>query len=508
MSTTTDLSLSGLGTQSEEERNAEALLDTLARLGGMRVSDDDLIFRGNQMILPETMTAKDAINYLEDHIEQQEEETRFNRVFRYRPWDGAYAVQEALRKVFGTAGIGKATYTFFGKTPPEMRSINIGVNKTAQVPWGKVAVPLFKGMMYLTAIEDPEYGQLFNLVVDAPRKFRAHVEGLFMAVQKQLEEGSIYKGAAIDGQEDAEFIDLSGVNPDKVIYSDEVKVQLEANIWSLLRHSAQMRDFGMPLKRAVLLEGPYGTGKTLAAFLTARVAVENNWSFIYCRPARDSLDSVMATARLYQPSVVFFEDVDVLAGSGDRDHVTRLLDVFDGITAKGTEIMAVLTTNHPESIHKGMLRPGRLDSLIHIGALDTHGVQLMIEAIVREDLREPDLDYDRIAEAMGVNTDHGFLPAFVKESIDRTMRYAMARGGGDIPLLTTDDFVQAAEGLMPQLLMMHEAEEGKIPDSLSTVLKRTVADAVGGTKVTRGGEEWAQLETNGHSTADLAVKGS
>lgn len=472
--------------KSEQQRVEEALLDTLAELGGQRVSDDDLIFRGRQLVIPETMTARDAITYLNDHIEQQEEETRFDRIFRFRPWDGAHALQNALRKVFGTAGIGKPTYTFFGKNPPAMRSINIGVGETTQVPWGELAVPLFKGTMYLTATEDEELGQLFHLVVDAPRKYRKHVEGLFGVVQRELEENSIYRSKAIDGQDNAEYLPLDGVNPDKVIYSDEVVGQLNANVWSLLEHTDTMRKLNMPLKRSVLLEGPYGTGKTLAAFLTAKVAVENGWSFIYCRPGKDSLDSVMATARLYQPSVVFFEDVDILAENGERDNVTRLLDLFDGITSKGTEIICILTTNHKERIHKGMVRPGRLDAMIHIGSLDQSGCQRMIEAVVSENMRG-DLNYEAIFASM-----EGFFPAFVKEAIDRTVRYAIARQAHESPdtpialdrlILVTEDFVQAAEGLRPQLDMLDGANEGKTPDTLTTATRGIVREVLDETKV-------------------------
>lgn len=466
--------------KTEQQLLEDNILQTLAALGGQRVTDDSLIQRGSQMVLPSTMSPVDAIKYLEDHIEQQEEETRFTRTFKFRPWDGASAVQKALVKVFGTAGIGKPTWTFFGKKPPEMRTINIGPTETMQVPWGKLAVPLFGGSMYLGSVEDPDLGSLFSLTIDAPRKYRAHIEGLFLTIQSVLNTESIYKGQAIDGQENAEFLDLSGVDPRKVIYSDEVIAQLDANLWSVIKHTETMRRMGIPRKRAVLLEGPYGTGKTLGAFLTAQIAVPNGWTFVYCRPAKDSLSSVMATARLYQPSVVFFEDVDILAESGERDAVARLLDLFDGITAKGTELMLVLTTNHKERIHKGMVRPGRLDAMIHIGALDLNGCRRMIEASVPEGSLGDEMDYEAIFEAM-----EGFLPAFVKEAIDRTLRYAISRSDGEVDdlVLETEDFVLAANGLRPQLDMMLDAGEGKVPDPLGTAIRNEVRRAVDGVDI-------------------------
>src|SRR6185436_8846852 len=98
---------------SAQEREDEALLAKLAELGGSRVSDEDLIKRGNQLILPTDWDERRAIKYLRSRMEQMEEETSFSRTFKYRPWDGANALQLALKTVFGTAGIGKPTWSFF-----------------------------------------------------------------------------------------------------------------------------------------------------------------------------------------------------------------------------------------------------------------------------------------------------------------------------------------------------------------------------------------------------------
>jgi transitional endoplasmic reticulum ATPase len=479
------------------ESQQEKLMATLAELGGQSTTDDDILRRGKQLIVPETMTYGEVIEHLHDHVEQLETETRFQRTFRYRPWDGAYALTQALKRVFGTAGIGKSEWTFFGKKPPQLISVQTGVGSTVQVPWGHFQVPMFSGTLMTHMEHHPEYGPLFQLIIDAPRKYRPQIEGLFEVIEDILEKDSIYKGRAIDGQDQAEFLDLTGVDPHRVIYSDETNIQLEANIWSLLRHTGTMRELNMPLKRAVLLEGQFGMGKTLAAFLTAQVAIENGWTFIYCRPGKDQLGTVLATARLYQPAVVFFEDVDSIAAPRiEGDSVTELLDMFDGITAKGTEIVAILTTNHKESIHKGMVRPGRLDAMIGFGALDFQGVERMIRSLVPSHLLDDNIDYEDVFEAM-----EGFLPAFVKESVDRTMRYAIARNEGRPTMLMTEDFVQAAKGLRPQLDLMEDAKEHGGPESLGRAVERHVNEALDGAKVLdNDGDQLFSIKTNGHGT--------
>jgi transitional endoplasmic reticulum ATPase len=456
-----------------QEAETKKVLDTLAELSGSKLTDDQVTRKGTQLVLPETMDPAEAIEFLHDYVEQMESNTEFSRTFRYRPWDGAVALQKALLRVTGTTGLAKGTYSFFGFQPPELRTINVSATETMQVPWGRIAVPMLDGMMTVQTVGDRTWGPLFHLSLVCPRKFKGAVEGLFTVVAEELRAQSIYKGSAIDGQIEPEFLDLTGVNPREVIYSEETERQLGANIWSVVRYTDKLRELGLSRKRAVLLEGPYGTGKTLAAFLTAQKAVENGWTFLYCRPARDNLANVMSTARLYQPAVVFFEDVDVMTTEdADRDAVSQLLDLFDGITAKNTEIMVVLTTNHKERIHRAMIRPGRLDAVVHIGAYDRFAIERMIDISVPADKREP-LEYERIAEAM-----RDFLPAFVKEATDRAMRYAISRNDGEVGVLTTQDFIDAADGLRPQLDLMEGAGEGQGPETLAKALRHEVETAL------------------------------
>lgn len=468
--------------------NEKKLLETLAELGGNTINEDSLVFEGTRLVLPETMTPYEAIETIDRHIKQQEADTAFSRTFQYRPWDGAAATQATLKKLFGFGGIGVATMSFFGSNPPELVTINVSPTETVQVPWGQLELPALKATLTLGGQRHPEYGLLFSIDVTCPRKYRGHIEGLFKAIEEELSTNSIYKSKAIDGQDMPEFIDLSGVDPSKVIYTDEVRGQLEANVWSALRHTDVMDELGLPLKRSVLLHGPYGTGKTLAAYLTAQIATENGWTFIYCRPGKDKLGEVMQTARLYQPAVVFFEDVDGVASNGDDDSVTRLLDIFDGIQSKGTKLLAIMTSNHADRIHKGMVRPGRLDAVIRISSLDNKGIMEMVRSAVPSS-KLGDVDEAAIGEAM-----HGFMPCFVKEAIDRTLRYAVARSAGNPDIqLTTADFVLAASGLRDQLDLMENAGEGVRPDTLGKALERIVRDTLNESDIELHGDPAGRL---------------
>lgn len=486
--------------KSDREQQIENVLTEIAKLGGKLTAEDDILFQGKKLILPETMELSEAIRFLEEKREEDERKVSFSRTFKYRPWDGAHATMVALRQAFG-AFSQRSIKTFWGENPPQLVTINVGPNDTIQVPWGRMGVVHLPGLdLYLDDAQDRELGSIFRIVAQGPRKYRHHVEGIFRLVEQELERNSIYRGKAFDGQSMPNFLDLSGVDPTKVIYSESTLEQLDANIWSVLRWPDKMQELGMPLKRAILLEGPYGTGKTLAAFLTAKIAVDSGWSFLLCRPGQDDLMDVMQTARLYQPAVVFFEDVDALASASQQTMIPKLLDIFDGIKAKGTRIICVLTTNHVERIHKGMVRPGRLDAVVHIGELDAGGLRRLVEAVVPPELLDVALDWDAVCRAMA-----GFLPAFAKESIDRAMRYNIARNQGKATELSTRDFVAAAEGLRPQLELMETAKDTspqpRLDRALDAVIQASVNHVIerelhGATLVDGDGDVMATIETN------------
>ena len=255
-----------------------------------------------------------------------------------------------------------------------------------------------------------------------------------------------------------EYFDTDLIDPDKFVYDEEVWAQVETNILSPMKHAEVLKKNGMATKRVVLLEGPFGTGKSGLGRTAAKVAVANGYTAITARPGQDDPFAVLQTARLYQPALVFIEDVDTIAASQDPLYVTRLLDEFDGFDNKDLQMLLVLTTNHVDRIHKGMMRPGRLDSVIHIGAMDRPGVEKLCRLVIGEQLEE-DVDFDKVFEATV-----GFMPAFVKEAIERAIRFTIARTG-EVGRISTDDLVNACNSLRPQLDLQENAQDSheKLP---------------------------------------------
>lgn len=465
----------GLEPKSPQQISQDEAWAALERLSGERITEDDIQFVGDKYILPESVgTVKKAVRILTERMQDEEEVTSFQRTYPYRPHDGAHAVMLAIRKSFGYA-TGKPIYSFFGKTPPQIIDVAIGVNEVTQVPWGHMEIPGLDGTKIQTgAAHDPELGIVFKLSVEGPKKWRRRINGFLEMVDRVLREDSIYKGKAIDGAQNPNFIDVSTVNVDDVVYTQDVIQQLQANVWSPIIHAQQLQDLGQPGKRAVLFHGPYGTGKTLGALLTAQVAEHHGWTFIMCRAGKDDLMQVIQTARMYQPSVVFFEDIDTLASPGNEAiTATQILDTFDGLQTKGLKMLLVLTTNHIDRIHKGMIRPGRLDAVIEIGAMDEPGVERLTRRIIGDKL-DTKTDFHEVFNAMV-----DFPPAFVREVLDRAVRYSVARTG-KLSTIGTEDLVLAANGLRPQLKLMVDASDTSRPVTVDDLMRSAVSKAVDG----------------------------
>jgi transitional endoplasmic reticulum ATPase len=448
-----------------------ASMAVLNALGGLTVQDDELTFEGTKIILPAQYEGNvgKVIEYLDQWRRDQAKMYDVNRKFPFRPYDVAAAFDRTLRAISGASGLGVTRQTMFGPEPPAFITVPISLDDSIQVPWGLVKWDLLDCTFDIGYTNTSEDGIVGYITANLPKRNRAMVEGFFMRVEEELKTNSIYKGKAINGAQHPEFIDI-GVDPKKVVYSDEVMTEIETHVWLPLRHPDAVRAAGLKIKRHVLLEGPFGTGKTLMGMLTAQEAIKAGYTFIQVRPGKDDLFAAIQTARIYGPAVLWFEDLDTRQ-DGDEDFVSKLLEALDGIQAKNGEVMAVFTTNYVERIQKGVMRPGRLDAVIRIGPLDASGYERLVKAHIPENLLG-EIDYAQVATAFD-----GYPPAFNVEIIQRTIRYALARTEGHmVDKITTEDLVHAAAGMKRQLELMEGAREGASVPTIDGLLEDMIAD--------------------------------
>jgi transitional endoplasmic reticulum ATPase len=438
----------------QDELSRQAL-QQLAILGGAMTQEDDVTYEGRKFIFPEQYSADPMglHQYVTRYVESQTEMITVTRTYSFHPHDGAYATMMCLKQFFGYAQ-SKAKQGMFGPEPPQEVDIAIGyVDGKLQrvtVPFNSnmVLPGLKKATLSIGASMNRELGPVLQLSSTCRRVDKSIVEGFYNAVQNFLENHSIYRGQAIDGA--MGFIDTEKIDPNQFVYTTRATAQLETHILSPLAHADVLKAEGLALKRVVLLEGPYGTGKSGMGRIAAKIAVQHGVTAIVARPGIDDPFELMKRGRMYEPSMIFIEDVDTFASSVDPAYVTKMLDAFDGFTTKESRMLLVLTTNHADRIHKGMIRPGRLDAMIEIGAMDRDGVETLTKLVVGDRL-DDNVDFDAVFAAT-----EGYMPAYVREGIERAIRYTIARTGR-AGAIGTDDLVNSCQDLRPQFELQQRA---------------------------------------------------
>ncbi|WP_049923544.1 AAA family ATPase [Halopiger djelfimassiliensis] len=175
---------------------------------------------------------------------------------------------------------------------------------------------------------------------------------------------------------------------------------------------------GVEPPSGVLLYGPPGTGKTLIARAVAN-EVNANFETIsgpeimskYKGESEERLRDVFETAAANAPTIVFFDEIDSIAGTRDDDGdaenrvVGQLLTLMDGLDARG-EVIVIGATNRVDTIDPALRRGGRFDREIQIGVPDEDGRREILEVHTRGMPLADDVNIEAIARRT-----HGFVGA-------------------------------------------------------------------------------------------------
>ena len=237
------------------------------------------------------------------------------------------------------------------------------------------------------------------------------------------------------------FDDVAGV--------DEEKEELE-EIVEFLKNPKKFTDMGARIPKGVLLVGQPGTGKTLLAKAVAGEAgvpffIISGSDFVemFVGVGASRVRDLFEQAKRNSPCIIFIDEIDAvgrqrgagLGGGHDEREQTlnQLLVEMDGFSAN-EGVIVLAATNRPDVLDKALLRPGRFDRQIVVGAPDVKAREQILEVHSKKKRLSDDVDLRVIAK----NTS-GFAGADLENVLNEAALLAARRNLTEIGMKEIED---------------------------------------------------------------------
>ena len=197
---------------------------------------------------------------------------------------------------------------------------------------------------------------------------------------------------------------------DEIAGADEAKAELH-EIVEFLRDPERFERLGAHVPKGILLHGPPGTGKTLLA----KAAANQSGAKFYSQSASAFVEmfaglgaarirKLFAEARKHAPAIIFIDELDAVGaartGHGfnrEQDQtLNQLLVELDGF-GTSARVVVLGASNRLQDLDPALLRPGRFDRQVLVGAPDLAGRQSILRVHTRSKPLGGDVDLDLIA---------------------------------------------------------------------------------------------------------------
>lgn len=240
----------------------------------------------------------------------------------------------------------------------------------------------------------------------------------------------------------------------KVRFSDvageEEEKQELVEVVEFLKNPKKFTRLGAKIPSGVLLEGPPGTGKTLLAKAVAGEAGVPFFSIsgsdfveMFVGVGASRIRDLFDQAKKAAPSIIFIDEIDAVGrrrGSGmggghdEREQtLNQLLVEMDGFNGdEGVIVMAA--TNRADVLDPALLRPGRFDRKILVGAPDVKGREAILRVHARNKPLGPDVDLKEIAKQTP-----GFVGADLANLLNEAALLAARRNENEISAADVDE---------------------------------------------------------------------
>lgn len=416
---------------------------------------------------------RDIVIFLQTEIEMSTKMADFKYAIPCFRDDGVYQLNQAIEKIYGASkSSDPEEQPSGGKTNIQTVDVKLADGTRVKVPYGRIDLP----EMGTDARIDITYSDETNVLLvtgSCQFKFSSMIDDIIEDTKGFLNVQSIYKDQAIELNSAfyPEILNLSNIDKEFMVLSEQTQYELRP-LRARILQPEKCRANGIPLKTGVLLEGPYGTGKTLLAFKLAKEAIAHNWCFIYLKDPKLLAKTLRLSKTLDNNGngiIVFLEDVDQVT-RGKRDEAMQdILNTLDGGDTKNMNVIAVFTTNHIELIEPTFLRGKRIGSIVSMGHLDAKTAMEFIEHTFKDKYK---VDHKGMLEACKLVEEQQIVPAFLAE-ITEKIKINMQFSDGDT--VTAEDVRASLTSYLRQVKLAQKKESTTTPgEALAASLREVI----------------------------------
>ena len=424
---------------------------------------------------------KNILAYLEAEMKQATRMSTFNYKLRCFKDDGVYQLNRSIEQIYGSVNFKEDSNPSGGSETMQTIDVQLASGERIKTLYGKIALPEAGDGANIDISYDNSSDTLY-IRGKCEFRYSSMIDEIVQNTEELLKTDSIYKNQAIELAEDfvPRIMDLSTYDKEFVVLSEQAQYELQP-LMSRVLHPEKCLAKGIPLKTGILLDGPYGTGKTLQAFKIATEAIKRNWCFIYIKEPTNLARTLRLAKTLDQNGngvIIFLEDLDQIA-RGNRDSAMQdILNTLDGGDTKDMNVISIFTTNHIELIEPTFLRGKRIGSIISLGFLDEKTAMEYITITFTKDKYEIDpkgmLDVCKLIEKSNI------APAFMAEICESVKSHMIFT---DSPIIKAHYIETAVKAYLRQVEIakkkdMSETEEIKLANSLKNVITKELKEVV------------------------------
>lgn len=316
----------------------------------------------------------------------------------------------------------------YGTEEEDWEDFQISLEEYIEIPWG-VSFLVEDIKTKINFILSFDFNDTERYVFYHASTDKKKINEINNDFKKYFQKFNIYKNKRVEyAQRGLNFVPDSEITFEDVVLDPSIKQEVHENILGLFDNPKKYKKNNIPLKRGVIFSGPPGCGKSLTInaicnHLKDRATLIIVTSKSIERP--NDLSNIYDFARDLAPSLVIFEDVDLLGG--DRSvgefspYVGELLAQLDGLTSNKGGIVTIASTNHPERLDKALKdRPSRFDRNLPFEMPEKDLRLAILQSYLKNYQYDSNLDFEKI-----VNELSGFTGAQIKEVVISATLHAL-----------------------------------------------------------------------------------